>query len=207
MRTIRLLSLLPLLALCAGCWNPRYFAPREHVAASGPDGSAAALYTVPAGTANAPAAGELRVWSRGARARFTDDDREIVELHVGFELENNGAEPLQLDPGTIVCEDLMVDGLLQPPLAPVRIDGDGAASPGATARVDLTFEAPTNKPRDVDSFAVRFQVRSGEHTLLQQVTPFGVAVRRVDDRDYWGPGWGWGLGFGLGWHGHHWHHH
>ncbi len=202
MRTI-LLS--PLLVLAAGCWNPRYFAPREHVAASAPGGHAAALYVVPAAP-DATGAGELRVWSRGAKARFTDDDREVVELHVGFELENNGSAPLQLDLGAVVCEDLMLDGLLQQPLAPLRIDGDGAAPPGTTARVDLTFEPPADAPRDVDGFAVRFVVLSGDHVVLQQVTPFGIAARRYDD-DRWGPTWGWGFGFGLGWHGHHWHHH
>ena len=195
-----LLLLLPLLLL-AGCWNPRYFAPREHVGAVGPDGNAAALYPI-AGADGV--AGELRVWSRGAKARFTDDDREVVELHVGFELENNGTAPLQLDLGSIACEQLSLDGELQPPLAPLRIDGDGAAGPGATARVDLTFEPPADAPRDVDSFSVRFAVRGPQGFALQQVTPFGLAVRRRDDR-YWGPGWGWGIGFGLGWH--PWHHH
>jgi hypothetical protein len=195
--------LVPVLASLAGCWSPRHFAPREHVAAVAPDGSAAASYTVPDPAGALPAAGELRIWSRGASARYADGDREVVELHVGFELENNSAEPLQLDLSTVVLEGLVVDGAVQPPPEPLRIDGDGTARAAATARVDLTWELPAHKPRAVDGFAVRFAVRAGNAVVLQQLTPFGVVVRDPDP--YWGPAWS--VGFGVGWHAHHWHHH
>jgi len=203
-----------LLALPA-CWSSRAFTPRERVDAQGPGGVPAALYAVPAAEPGAPSTAEVRVWSHGARARFTDDDREITELHVGFELENNGTAPLRLDAEGIVCEELLLDSLLQPALKPVRVQGDGAAAPGQTARVDLLFEPATDKPRDIDSFRVRFIVRDGERAALQQVVPFGPWTQGLDD-PYWrggyafgwgpgcGPGWGaaWGpgWGWGSGWH-------
>src|SRR6185369_3936734 len=107
------------------CWSPRYFAPREYMGAAGPDGSPAALYQVPAAAGVLPS-GEVRVWSRGAGARFTDDNREVVELHVGFEVENNSEQPLQLDVDTVAVEAMTIDGVAQPPLQPLRIAGDGS---------------------------------------------------------------------------------
>ncbi len=190
-----------LLVPFAACWNPRYFTPREHVEATAPDGSPAALYGVPGDAGAATPAGELRVWSGGAKARFADDDREVVDLHVGFELENNSSRALQLDVAGVTCDDLMLDGVLQHALAPVRVEGDGSAAPGQTARVDFVFEPATEQPGDIESFAVRFAVRDGERVVLQQVTPFGPWVRSRSDDRYWGP-WGFGWGFGLGWHGH-----
>jgi len=205
-----------LLALPA-CWSPRAFTPRERVDAAGPGGVPAALYAIPAADAGEPSVAELRVWSAGAKARFTADDREVTELHVGFELENNGATPLQLDLGALTCEELLLDGLLQPHLQPVRMDGDGLAAPGKTARVDVLFEPATNRPRDIDSFQVRFSVRDGERHALQQVAPFGPWQRPLAGDPLWygsagwgwyggygpgpGPGWGpgWGPGFGWGW--------
>ncbi|MFN9757184.1 MAG: hypothetical protein ACK58X_12290, partial [Planctomycetota bacterium] len=187
-----------LLALPA-CWSPRAFTPRERVDSQGPGGVPAALYTVPAATAGGASTAEVRVWSHGAKARFTDDDREIVELHVGFDLENNaaadgGPAPLRLDVEAIVVEELLLDGVLQRPLQPVRVQGDGVAATGQTARVDVLFEPATTKPRDIDSFRVRFVVRDGERVALQQVVPFGPWTRGLDDDPYWRGyyAWGWG---------------
>ena len=86
-------------------------------------------------------------------------------------------------------------------LAPVRVEGDGSAAPGQTARVDFVFEPATEQPGDIESFSIRFAVRDGARVVLQQVTPFGPWVRSRSDDRYWGP-WGFGWGFGLGWHGH-----
>jgi hypothetical protein len=197
MRTLPRLTVLLTAFTAAACWSPRYFTPREHVNGSGPEGQPAALYSLPAASdATTPA--EVRVWSSGAKARFTDDDREVVELHVGFELENNGSDLLVLDPQDLVCEELTIDGVLQTNLRPVRTDGMGIAEPGATARVDAVFEPPTTVPRDLDAFAVKFVVRIADRVVLQQTTPFVPWVRQVDsDRSGFAPMWGLGFGFGF----------
>jgi hypothetical protein len=202
--TMRVLALLPLLAITAGCWQPRYFAPREHLDGNGPQGEPAALYPVP--SSDVAATAEVRVWSSGATARFADDDdRELVELHVGFELENNSDAPLRLDPASIVCEGLMLDGLLLPPLTPVRVVGEGTAAPRSTIRVDAVFEPPTTTPRDIDAFAATFAVKRGEETVMSQVTPFAPWDPYPYYRDYYYP-WGFGVGWGFGCHYHHHHH-
>jgi hypothetical protein len=203
---MRLLAAAVLL-LCTACWNPRYFAPREYADATGPGGMPAANYAIAPGTADGQPTAELRVWSRGAKARFTDDDREVVELHVGFELENNGAVPLQLDLGSIVCEELMLDDELQPHLVPVRLDGDGTALPNSIARVDAIFEPATTHPSDIDGFAVRFRVGGDGGVVLQQLTPFDPwwRSRGRDRASDWGWGWGWGFGLGIGLAHPHWH--
>jgi hypothetical protein len=189
-----------LLLLLAACWSPRQFAPRERIDATGPGGRPAASYAfLPVdGTPTA----ELRVWSQGAEAKFTADDREVVELHVGFELENNGQAPLQLDLGSIVCEELSLAGVLQPPLVPVRLQGDGSALPGATVRVDAVFEPGTTYPRKIDSFTVRFQVLGDGGIVLRQQTPFGPWVRSFDREPAWGYGPAIGVGFVV--HRHWW---
>lgn len=201
--TMRVLALLPLLAVTAGCWQPRYFAPREHLDGNGPQGEPAALYAVPPAT-DAAASAEVRVWSGGATAHFADDDdRELVELHVGFELENNGDTPLQIDLASIVCQDMLLDGTPQPPLNPVRVVGAGTAAPRTTVRVDAVFEPPTTTPRDIDAFATSFVVKRGEEQVLSQVTPFAPWEPYPYGRDYYWSSWG----FGWGYHYHHWHGH
>jgi hypothetical protein len=206
---MRALALVPFLFVAAGCWQARHFTPREHVGGTGPRGQPAALYGL--ADAQGGAAGELRVWSTGAAATFTDDDREVVELGIGFELENNGREPLRLDPASVVCEALVLDGVAQPPLVPVRVTGDGVAAPGTTARVDAVFEPATTVPRDVDEFAVRFAVRTGPDVganggadVLLQSTPFAPWVRQYPEDRAWVAPWSFGFGFGLGWHHHCW---
>lgn len=140
-------SLVPLLLLAAGCWQPRYFAPRENRNGTSPDGDAAAIYALPP-VSGVASAGEVRVWSHGARAHYIENDTEVVDLHVGFELENNGSVPLALDASVLACEELFVDGLLQAPLAPHTIQGRVEALPGGTVRVDLVFRPPTTVPAD-----------------------------------------------------------
>ena len=207
---MRILLLLPLVLVQAACWGPRYFVPREHQDGTGPSGHPAAVYAIPAEAPGATALGELRIWSAGTRARYDEAGEERVELHVGFELENNGSVPLQLDLASVRCEELVVDGLLKPPPAVHLAEGSGLALPGATVRVDTMFLPPADAPRDVDSFSIRFAVLDGERKAVQQVTPFGPQSRAAMWRDdpyfyswnsRWGPGWGppWALGYGPGW--------
>lgn len=195
---MRGLLYLPLLLLTAGCWQARYFTPRENLNGTGPGGEPAALYKVRESEA-VQSKGELRIWSAGANARFTDDDQEVVDLHVGFEIENTGDAPLELELESLVLEELFVDGYLQELLAPQSIKGAGKAAPGSTTRVDVVFRPKTTYPSDIDSFSVRFMVRDAANHEVAQVTPFVPAsrwrnVRTVNDPIWGSPFWG-----GYGW--------
>lgn len=193
--------------LAAGCWQPRYFVPRENLNGTGPNGDAAAVYQIAHDERDAR--GEIRIWCEGAEARYTDAGAEVVDLHIGFEIENTGPSPLELDLETVAIEELYVDGYLREPLTPETREGDGRAAPGTTARVDLRFRPPTTYPRDIDSFSLRFAVRDEAGEMVGQVTPFsarptGAALRGVGD-PFWGPGvwangvrpWGFYGGYGF----------
>ena len=201
-----LLWWLPLLACTAGCWQARYFTPRENQNGTGPDGEPAAVYQVQTG-ADPATQGEVRIWSEGARAFFTDDDREVVELHIGFEVENNGAAALELDADALRCEELMIDGLLQDPLQPYQVIGDGTTPPGTTSRIDVLFWPPTTVPRSIEGFSVRFAVRAGEGRRVAQGAPFAPTPRRVRGQWAYDPWWGdpwWGPYGGAYWGGYGW---
>ncbi len=182
------------LFVAAGCWQPRYFEPREHLTGASPDGLPAAVYPVAEGGGLARH-GEVRVWSDGARARDAADGEEVVDLHVGIELENNGEGALDLDVASLQVEQLFVGGQPSPPLRPASVQGEARAAPGATARLDVLFRPPTSAPRDVDSFGLRFAVRDGAAVVLAEMTPFAPA-RPV--AFYGGPYGGWGSAYGGG---------
>lgn len=196
-----LVCLLPLLVCAAGCWQPRYFAPRENRNGYGPGGAPAAVYNV-VRDGDPGVAGEVRLWSDGAVASYTEQDEEVVDVHLGFEIENTGERPLRIDPAAIVVEELFVDGLLQERLVPTVVSGSGDAAPGTTSRLDLSFRPPTTRPAAVDGFAVRFGVGDGTGEVFEQVTPFAPWVRA--SRSWfvtsWGPGYGpgWGPGWSYG---------
>jgi len=217
---MRSASWLPILAVTAGCWQPRYFEPRENLTGTSPDGRPAAVYQVERGDDPATS-GELRVWSDGAEARYGEADQEVVNLHVAIELENNGTAPLELDVGSLKVEELYLDGLLQDELQPASVAGQPLVEPGSTSRVDVVFQPPTTYPSDIDSFGVRFAVRDGSGAVVGQMTPFAPAPPRGVYGDpywrdpywggaYWGGGpygaygpWGWSgsWGWSAGWGG------
>lgn len=195
--------LLATVFLFASCSTHRFFTPRENVNGSGPGGHPAAVYALGA----APANGEVRVWSRGAHLA-EGAGGELVELHVGFEVENTGAEPVAIDVGTLQCTDLWVAGQRLAALPPVRVEGQAEAAPGGSAVLDVWFQPAVQRPRDIDGFSLRFQVRAGDRALLVQATPFATYVasdRWRDDHFFWyGGHWGrpyWGPAFGYGWYG------
>lgn len=208
---MRATLLLLLLSALAACWGPRHFMPREHVDAAGPRGQLAASYAVPAG--EGLSLGEVRVYAGPAVAQYDENDEEVVRLVVGFELENTSGEPFELDPASVRCEELMLDGLLQPTLAPARIEGSPIAMPGTTSRFEAMFLPATTVPGDIDSFSIRFRIQAGERTVLSQVTPFVPRSQNGGGGGgtyyaAWGPvwgvgprwGWGWGMGWGSGFH-------
>ncbi len=200
----------PVLLAAVGCWQPRYFEPRENLTGLSPDGRAAAVYQVARGGAER-VRGELRVWSDGAVARYAEDSEEVVDLHVAFELENNGEGPLELDLDGLRLEELVLDGAPSPELGPSSVAGSGRAEPGSTSRVDVVFRPPTTYPSDVEAFGVRFSVRDGFGGAVGQKTPFAPA-RAVPygglywgggswAGGFWGPYGGWSAGWGPGWGG------
>lgn len=228
---MRGLLVVPLLLLSAGCWQPRYFIPRENLNGTGPDGNASAVYAVRNGVAELNTAelsaaelgqgqlgqapqvlssqkqGEVRLWSGGAETHYAEDDREVVDLHIGFELENTGDAPLELDVDSVKVEELFLDGYLQDYLEPHSVTGSGQVAPGTTARVDMVFRPDTTYPTEIDSFSVRFAVRDGKGQRVGQVTPFvpgsrwqrGATVQ--SPLGYGGFGWGGVYGWGGPWGG------
>ncbi len=185
----RLLPLLPI--LLGACATDRLFAPRENVNGAGPTGRPAAVYPLsPAGN------GEVRLWSDGGDRRV-DAAAALTVLHVGFELENTGNEPLVLDPVDVRIADLVVDeGVLAG--APPRLLGapSKVATPnGSTARVDLEFGIDGElMPRAIRGFHVHWRVQVGVDSYAQ-VTPFQTYYPEDSERvDPW-PWWGFGYGY------------
>jgi hypothetical protein len=202
--------LLATVLLFAGCATHRNFAPRENRNGTGPGGDPAAVYQL----GGQPPVGELRIWSRGADMVETETG-DAVELHLGFELENTGSEPLAIDAGSLSCSEVWVDGTRSTDLPPARVAGEAEATPGHSAVLDAWFRPPAAGPYDLDGFSVRFRVRAGDRDVLVQVTPF--VPYRAPDR--WNNGWGndpfgwyggfgsrryWGPAFGFGWYGSYW---
>lgn len=221
MTTMRwLLWLAAVLPFAAACSTQRYFTPRENLNGTSPGGAPAAVYRL-----EAPARGEVRVWSGGAFRDDHDDEGQPLDdeaaaettlVYVGFELENTGTEPLRLLPESITLADVATkDGTLGP-LSPASVKGSAEAPPGGRARLDLRFDVgPATMPRQIRSFDVRWVAVAGEHPY-EQVTPFAPYSRRYDPYwgSYWGPYWydpfwrpygfGYGIGFGYGWHPWYW---
>jgi hypothetical protein len=185
--------LLPALLACVACTTNRRFAPRESVTGSSPRGFPAASYALAEGGSR----GELRVWSDGAELR-RDGGVETAVLQLGFELENLGPDPLVLETDAVRVQDLRGEGIAIGSLAPVRVEGSAEAPAGRTARIELWFEAPGLRPRQIDGFEARWRVRNAGGGTFEQATPFQpwtVPPRHIGDDDWYG-GWGWGLGFG-----------
>lgn len=195
---MRGLFVVPLLLLSAGCWSPRYFTPRENLNGTSPDGYPSAVYVVRA--ADASSQGEVRLWSGGAKVHSDANDQEIVDLHVGFELENTSDAPLKIDVAAVHVAELYLDGSELGDLTRHSVTGSGEAAPGQTARVDVVFRPDVRYPSAVDSFSVRFAVCDVKGQLVEQVTPF-VPVRpsrsRFAAHSYMGVGrYGWGGFYG-----------
>jgi len=192
--------MLCLLALASACANHRYFAPREHRDGHGPDRHPAAVYALQGEGAH----GEVRIWSAGS-ARAAGGGEGGSEVHLGFELENTGRLPLQLDLGAVRCDELRAGDEVRGPLRATRVTGNPEVAPGTTGRVDAWFEpGPGIAPRRIESFVAQFVVRSGEVELCQQRVPFvpwAPDYSRYDDPWRRG-GFGFGVGFGFGWYGH-----
>ncbi|MBL8750229.1 MAG: hypothetical protein JNK78_13770 [Planctomycetes bacterium] len=199
-----------LLLCCTACANQRWFAPRENRNGVGPDGSPAAVYAFGTAPDAERDGGELRVWAAGTR--FVPDRDDEVELVVGFELENHGAEPLALDTAALRCEAMTTDGQAATGLVPARWTGAAEAPAGGMARIGATFLLPECRhPRDLAQFTLQFRVVANGRPVLVQATPF---LPWIPDNDWRDDGWWWGRyrypygycgpGIGFGWHHAYW---
>jgi hypothetical protein len=185
-----------LLALAAACATDRRFVPRENHNGFGPGGEPAAVYTL-----MPPANGELRLWSAGAR-RVEVDAQETTRVHIGFELENHGQEPLRFDAeGLRLCAVATDVGQIAE-LQPVRVEGEPTVAAGATNRISCLFDpGAAVMPRGIAGFEVRWRVVLGDQQFAQS-TPFAPWYPPdpwVYDYD-WYCGWGWPYGFHYGVH-------
>src|SRR5690606_13951998 len=105
---MRGLLCLPLLLLTVGCWQPRYFTPRENLNGNVAQGQPAAFLR-DRDTSVARPKGAVRNWPGGAKARFVEAgrhheagrehgaERQVVVRHVGCEIENTGDAPIELE--------------------------------------------------------------------------------------------------------------
>jgi hypothetical protein len=188
--------LVTLLALVPACVNHRHFVPREYQNGESPEGYPAAVYALQGDGAK----GEVRVWSAGSAPR--NEAGDSAELHLGFELENTGERPLQLDVESLRCDELRADERVLGPLRAVRVTGSADAPPGKTVRLDAWFEPEAGiGPVEIDSFAARFVVHCAEQAVCSQATPFVpyvIDLSRYGDDD----GWLWGCGHGFVGHCH-----
>ncbi|MCY2955673.1 MAG: hypothetical protein NT107_01405 [Planctomycetota bacterium] len=156
--------------LLGSCTFNQYFAPRENRNGEGPSGAPAAVYPLAI-----PMQGEVRLWSDGAIHEVVDG-KPVTYLHIGFELENTGAEPLRLIAAKLsleVAADPMLPSMLPRfDLVPAISVGEQEAKPGRTARCQFQFDLGADRlPRTVPSCTVRFTAQQGEH-VVSQVTPF-----------------------------------
>jgi len=183
------------LAAAGACASHRNFTPRENQNGSGPGGQPAAVYAIAVGDAR----GEVRLWSGGSAA-VDVDGAAVSELHLGFEIENTGKQPLHLVPEALQCDELWVGEQRLQGLSPVRTAGQPLAAPGTTTRFEAWFRPDLGGPRDIEAFAVRFRVDGPEGELLTQVTPFSPYLPRGSRYD---DPWYWRSGVGFGFYGHY----
>lgn len=189
--TTALLLLLPLLG--TSCATDRQFAPRENGNGFSPTGRPAAVYALAA-----PGNGEVRIWSDGAE-RTDQGSAEVTMLHLGFELENTGTEPISLDPTDLQIADVVGEDGAALPVPTLQSGTTMNAAPASTVRGEFAFQVPGDvMPRSITAFHVRWRVRAGADGFAQS-TPFQAFYPNSIDR-YYDPWPWWGFGFGVSWH-------
>jgi len=183
-----------LLPLFASCNEYRHFAPRESLNGWSASGQPAALYQL---GDQGGKKGELRIWSDGAR-RDGSGGHDTTIVHVGCELVNTGGQPLSLDLAQVRLQNLTAGALKIDGLQPQRVQGEAAAVPGHSNRVEFWFDPGDGvRPTAISGFEVHWQVRTEGGTGFEQITPFAPYVRYHDPwyDDGW-PYWRGGFGFG-----------
>lgn len=171
--------------LGAGCASSKaWFRPRERAVAEAPSGETAAEYVL--GTA-ARRAGELRVWSDGARA-----SKKGCVVRVGFEIENESDRELRLDLDATRLENVEAGGREPRDVPQERVaSGRVEIPPDRMGRVDLEYLIEGARPTGVRAFVVRWRVVDDAGGRFEQRTPFVRDVRRR----YGYSRWSFPLGF------------
>jgi hypothetical protein len=189
----RPLAVLCLLSLSACAAGPQYFTPGEHVRGTRADGHREALYQLQGKDSRF---GEARVWSRGSIVSMVDGAERTV-VHVGFELNNTGAQPLSLVREALKLEVVHTDAGPLENLTP-HSASTLTVAPQTIGQGQAVFVLPPEiEPRDVRSFRLHWAVAAGQQRY-QNNTPFverrdryydhhhhGYVMYDVHHPDYW----------------------
>lgn len=166
MKRIGIIITASTLVACGGSTAPQSFEPGERATAQSPQGYTAAEYELATSRGDL---GDVRVWSRGARTMEMGGMKTTV-VHVGFEVENNTTQPLEL--WDMELDSATLQRHILSGIAPARIDGDTTVQPGQVRQIQAYFPLPPGVlPHQVDAFRVRWSVRSPDVTYSQH-TPF-----------------------------------
>ncbi|MGD8861353.1 MAG: hypothetical protein PVI30_15195 [Myxococcales bacterium] len=180
-------ALLPVLLLLASCATPsQSFFPGERADGVREEGHRSATYVLQGREGRF---GEATLWSRGSIITLLDG-AETTVIHVGFELNNTGAETLELRPEDVVLEVVHTDDGPLTDLHPHS--GTTITVPSQSlGQGQAIFVLPGKiDPRDVHSFRLRWTVRAGEQRYMQR-TPF------LELRDRYRGGYGYAGYYGI----------
>jgi hypothetical protein len=172
MKRVLLVALFALpLAACAA--SHQYFEPAERISGQTLKGDKLAIYPL---SVAGGALGEAKLWSSGAY----EAEGGGAFVHVGIELHNTSAVPLELRAG-----ETKLDVLSDPdgPFKGLRpaSDAKSVVAPGAIGEINFQFVLPVGvSPGDVTALRFYWQVHAGDQTYAQR-TPF---VEEVDPTYY-----------------------
>jgi len=158
-----LLRLVTFLAI-TGCGpETTSFRTTDHGDGLEPAGHSAAAYVV---RSSGHSVASVHVWSNGG---FIGSSGEPM-THVGFEIQNTGASPIELDGDAIQLVVFDKLGAALPPAVFTVVTPLGPAlvpiAPGATTPLDVYFRIPTS-PRVVDTMRVQWTLRHDDVRSVQ----------------------------------------
>jgi hypothetical protein len=191
------------LSMASGCAaSHAYFRPTERVNAENAEGYSEALYELSSAQGRY---GEAKVWSKGA---YKDKAGDTV-VQVGFELDNTGNSPLELDLDAMHLMTILTSHghLADVPLTSKT--GDPKVAPGSVGEVSAYFVIPGPvSPGDVRGFRVAWTAHVANEAFTQ-FTPFARLKKTYAYAPLWAyagcyspwaceafypPYFGWGFG-------------
>jgi len=152
-------------ATVLGCGpSSQSFSPTERVEGRTVEGLKEAFYDL--GTAERRL-GTVKVWSRGAHPL---DGGTVI--HVGFTVDNGGAEPIVFQTAETRLDSVQTDRATLTDIAPTG-DGPVTIEPATSADIELTFALPRGiEPSDVRAFRVQWTTTSADGESYVEFTPF-----------------------------------